>query len=116
MPEDRTGRDVRLAGSSVARQTRLMKIRARQESDFAALGAVTLRVHESDQYPILLPNGDVERFLRRPDSTAAWVATDDDSIVGHVALNAETWRWSCASRTRTTGGNRFGVSTGPRCR
>jgi GNAT superfamily N-acetyltransferase len=69
-----------------------VEIRERSHSDLDQLVAVTGRVHVADRYPIFLPNGDFYRFLTRPVPVAAWVAVRDGSVVGHVALNAETSR------------------------
>lgn len=68
-----------------------MLIRDRTEDDLEPLGDVLRRVHERDRYPIHLPDGGFQSFLTHVRSEAAWVAVDqDDTILGHVALNAET--------------------------
>ena len=69
-----------------------VEIRERSHRDLDQLVAVTGRVHVADRYPIFLPKGDFYRFLTRPMPVAAWVAVRDGSVVGHVALNAETSR------------------------
>lgn len=46
--------------------------------------------HARSTRPIYLPDGDFRRFLTRPASLRAWVATQDDQITGHVALNGTT--------------------------
>ncbi len=71
-------------------QTGCLQIRERQAADLEHVETVARRVHESDRYPVYLPDGDFRRFLTRPASTAAWVATSVDRIVGHVALNETT--------------------------
>jgi GNAT superfamily N-acetyltransferase len=67
-----------------------MEIRERVDVDLDQLVAVAGRVHEADRYPIFLPDDDFYKFLTRPEPAAAWVAIRDGSVVGHVALNAET--------------------------
>jgi predicted N-acetyltransferase YhbS len=47
-------------------------------------------VREIDNYPMHLPDGDFERFLRRPEPIASWVAEAHGVIVGHVAMNDRT--------------------------
>ena len=65
-------------------------MRERREADLEQLEVLARRVHTSDRYPIHLPDGDFSRFLTRPSSLSAWVATQDDEIIGHVALNDTT--------------------------
>ena len=71
-------------------QTGRLQIRQRQDADLEQLETVARRVHASDRYPIYLPDGDLRRFLTQPTPFAAWVMTEDDRIVGHVALNDAT--------------------------
>jgi len=71
-------------------QTGRLQIRQRQDADLVQLEAVARRVHATDRYPIYLPDGDFRRFLTQPASIAAWVMTEEDRIVGHVALNDAT--------------------------
>ena len=71
-------------------QTGRLQIRKRQDVDLKQLETVARRVHATDRYPIYLPDGDFRRFLTRPASVAAWVMTNEDRIVGHIALNDET--------------------------
>jgi len=71
-------------------QTGRFQIRLRQDSDLEQLQAVAQQVQSSDGYPIYLPDGDFGCFLTEPASIAAWVMTDQDQIVGHVALNEGT--------------------------
>ena len=72
------------------RQTGRVRIRERREADLEQLEILARRVHTSDHYPVYLPDGDFGRFLTRPSSLRAWVATRDDEIIGHVALNDTT--------------------------
>jgi len=71
-------------------KTVCLQIRQRQDADLKRLETVARRVHASDRYPIYLPDGDFRRFLTQPTPIAAWVMTEDDRIVGHVALNDAT--------------------------
>lgn len=67
-----------------------VQIRERQAADLEQLEILARRVHTLDGYPIYLPDGDFRRFLTRPQSLRAWVATHDHEIIGHVALNDVT--------------------------
>lgn len=64
-----------------------MPIRPRAADDLDAVVAIAERVHLHDGYPVYRPPTGLQDFLARPAPLAAWVATDDDTIVGHVALN-----------------------------
>lgn len=66
-------------------------IRERTDADIPDLVHIIGRVQEQDRYPILVPKGGFDRFLTQPTSIAAWVAVDEHgTLLGHVALNAET--------------------------
>jgi ribosomal protein S18 acetylase RimI-like enzyme len=67
-----------------------VEVRERRAEDLDQLVAIAHRVRTVDRYPIHLPDGDFIRFLTRPESLGAWVAAEDNVIVGHVALNTET--------------------------
>ncbi|MEM9515385.1 MAG: GNAT family N-acetyltransferase [Actinomycetota bacterium] len=67
-----------------------MQLRRRHAADLEQLEILARRVHTVDGYPIYLPDGDFRRFLMQPQSLNGWVATHDDKIIGHVALNATT--------------------------
>lgn len=67
-----------------------VQLRERHAADLERLEILARRVHAVDRYPIYLPNGDFRRFLTQPQPLSAWVATHDDEIIGHVALNATT--------------------------
>jgi GNAT superfamily N-acetyltransferase len=47
-------------------------------------------VHERDGYPIYLPD-DLETFVANGEELGAWVAVDEETVVGHVALHPTTW-------------------------
>jgi GNAT superfamily N-acetyltransferase len=65
-----------------------VQLRGRHAEDLEELDAISARVHAADGYPIYLPERDFIRFLTRPEPLAAWVAEQDGTVVGHVALNA----------------------------
>jgi len=67
-----------------------LQIRQRNDADFEQLEIIARRVQTADRYPIYLPDGDYRRFLSKPASISAWVATLADEVVGHVALNDST--------------------------
>ena len=67
-----------------------MELRDRHAGDLEDLVALAARVHEADAYPMYLPEGDLTRFLTRPEPFAAWVAVQGEQLLGHVALHSET--------------------------
>jgi ribosomal protein S18 acetylase RimI-like enzyme len=69
-----------------------VQVRERRAEDLDQLAVVAHRVRTSDRYPICLPDGNLLRFLTHPESFGAWVASQDQAVVGHVALNTETSR------------------------
>jgi GNAT superfamily N-acetyltransferase len=83
-----------LADSFVTRgpDSRAVEIRQRREDDLGDLVDVAARVHQVDDYPMFLPDGDLVRFLTRPTPIVAWVAVRGARIVGHVALHDTTSR------------------------
>ena len=61
-----------------------MRVRPRAEADVPRLLEIVGRTHETDRYPVLLP--DVARdFVVSRHEVAAWVA-ETDEVVGQVAL------------------------------
>ena len=64
-----------------------MLIRERTEADFAPCIDLALAVKAQDDYP---PRGpiDADWFLAPTEQLAAWVAEDESSVVGHVALHS----------------------------
>ncbi len=62
-----------------------MLVRERSDADLDDCVQLALVVHESDRYPMLLPD-DLRRFVAAPDALAAWVAEKDGQIIGHAAL------------------------------
>ena len=67
-----------------------MLIRPRTSADLDVLAEIAADVHATDGYPVYLSDNDFLGFLTHPPSSAAWVAEDDDRIVGHIAINTET--------------------------
>jgi GNAT superfamily N-acetyltransferase len=63
-----------------------LDVRARSEADLDACVEMLRRCHTADGYPARWPP-DPRRFVGPPYEDGAWVATDDDRIVGHVALH-----------------------------
>jgi ribosomal protein S18 acetylase RimI-like enzyme len=63
-------------------------IRPRTSSDLNELVDLATLVKEADDYPVHLPNGDLRRFLAEPTPLSAWIAENDERIVGHVVVNS----------------------------
>jgi ribosomal protein S18 acetylase RimI-like enzyme len=61
-------------------------IRPRTHDDLDACAAIAAAVHEVDGYPSFLGDDTFASFVAPPDAIGAWVATDDEAIVGHVVL------------------------------
>jgi GNAT superfamily N-acetyltransferase len=61
-------------------------IRNRSTSDGEALEAIALETHQLDRYPMYLPQ-DLRSFIVNEDALGAWVAADDNEVLGHVALH-----------------------------
>jgi GNAT superfamily N-acetyltransferase len=62
-------------------------IRPRHEEDLERCAALLRRVHEVDRYPVVWPADPVD-WLARRDPLAAWVAEEDDQLIGHLSLHA----------------------------
>ncbi|MDG4781075.1 GNAT family N-acetyltransferase [Micromonospora sp. WMMD961] len=62
------------------------RIRRRHAADLDGCVAALAEVHRVDRYPLNWP-ADPRRWLRQPRPADAWVAVDDTSIVGHVAVH-----------------------------
>ena len=67
-----------------------MEIRSRAPGDMPALKTLVEAVYRDDGYPPWMPNGDSLNFLVSTDALAAWVATDRQHVVGHVALHSRS--------------------------
>lgn len=61
-------------------------MRPRTEDDLSALAAVVEASHAADGYPRILGSEGGAAFLRSADELAAWSASLDGQLVGHVAL------------------------------
>ncbi|HEY0247701.1 MAG TPA: GNAT family N-acetyltransferase [Gryllotalpicola sp.] len=62
-----------------------MEIRLRTDADLPALLDALQATHEADQYPVL-PTHVTSEWLLDGDDGMAWVAEEDDRVVGHVAV------------------------------
>ena len=62
-------------------------IRPRREEDLGRCVALLRRVYEVDRYPAIWPP-DTVGWLTVRDSLAAWVAVEDDRLLGHLSLHA----------------------------
>ena len=87
-----------------------MEVRPRVDTDLGACERLAEMVHANDGYPVYLP-GDLRSFLAVPDALAAWVAVEDDEVVGHVALHPGREGAAMDLATAKTGipASRFGV-------
>ena len=64
-------------------------IRPRTEADLPAVADLLLATHETDAYPVMIPDdlAVLEAWGAASDVVEAWVAVDRDaSVVGHVVL------------------------------
>jgi ribosomal protein S18 acetylase RimI-like enzyme len=66
---------------------RTVTVRARQDSDVDALVAILAETHERDSYPMRASNV-APSFLVDAGFEAAWVATVDEVVVGHIAVHS----------------------------
>ena len=78
-----------------------MIVRARRQDDIDACLALLAEVHTADGYPLHWP-ADAPRWLTPEKLLAAWVAEDEGTVIGHVALcgavgDAAAPLWSAAS-------------------
>ncbi len=87
-----------------------MEVRPRADGDLVACERLAEMVHAHDGYPVYLP-GDLRSFLAVPDAIGAWVADEDDEVVGHVALHPARAGAVMDLATEKTGipASRFGV-------
>jgi GNAT superfamily N-acetyltransferase len=86
-------------------------LRPRSHADLEACQRLALAVRATDGYPPFLPDDDYRAFLASPSALGAWVATDGDAIVGHVALHRHASSAVVALAARETGvaADRLGV-------
>jgi GNAT superfamily N-acetyltransferase len=78
-----------------------MRIRARRDDEIDACVALLADVHAADGYPLHWP-ADPPHWLAPDRLLAAWVAEDEQTVIGHVALcgavgDAAAPLWSAAS-------------------
>lgn len=78
-----------------------MLIRSKTENDAAQCLDLLMQVHESDGYPMYLPD-DVPAFITPEHEVAAWVAERDGRIVGHAALHQASVDPTLAAAQRAT--------------
>jgi GNAT superfamily N-acetyltransferase len=62
-------------------------VRERRAADEPQLLHIAQLVHEQDGYPLYLPDSDCNGFLFGHDTLGAWVAEEDNTVVGQVALH-----------------------------
>ena len=67
-----------------------IEVRERTDADLDACIRLVADVRRVDGYPPVLPDDDFARLLTEPASIVALVATADDDVVGHVALQHTT--------------------------
>jgi ribosomal-protein-alanine N-acetyltransferase len=79
-----------------------MIIRPRIDADLDQCVAVARVVHQLDGYPPYLPTG-LRTFLVSSDAHGAWVAEENDEIVGHVALHRRSTAAAMALASQTVG-------------
>lgn len=79
-----------------------MLLRERTADDLDRCERLARQVHELDGYPPHLPDS-LGVFLSRPRPIDAWVAEEDDRIVGHVALNPRSSDQVMELATEATG-------------
>lgn len=80
----------------------MVTIRPRAEGDLGGCAALLRDVHESDGYPLHLPD-DPQSFVVVPDALGAWVALADGVLVGHVLLRPAANPKMMALASETTG-------------
>jgi GNAT superfamily N-acetyltransferase len=74
------------AGAAGSHSGRVLATRGRTESDLEECVKLMAEVHRRDGYPLRWP-ADPRRFLGTSKIFAAWVATVDGQVVGHVGLS-----------------------------
>jgi GNAT superfamily N-acetyltransferase len=82
-----------------------MIIRARRQDEIDACVALLADVHAADGYPMYWP-ADPPRWLTPDNLLTAWVAEDENTLLGHVALcsavgDSAAPLWSAASGLTT---------------
>jgi GNAT superfamily N-acetyltransferase len=77
-------------------------IRSKTEVDQPECLDLLMQVHQSDGYPLYLPE-DVPAFITPEYEVTAWVAEHDGRIVGHAALHRASVDLTLAAAQRATG-------------
>lgn len=77
-------------------------IRPRTDADLPAVADLLRATHESDAYPVVLPD-DLEAWGAATDLLGAWVAVDGDQVVGHAVLTEPDHGPATAQWTDATG-------------
>jgi GNAT superfamily N-acetyltransferase len=79
-----------------------VNVRDRTEKDLSPLEGLAVIVYQTDGYPIYMPT-DLRGFLVSQDAHGAWVAMQDDHLIGHVALHRGSWEGVMELGRRATG-------------
>ena len=87
---------------SATTSVRWVLIRPKTKQDEAQCVDLLMQVHESDGYPLYLPD-DVPAFVTPEYEVAAWVAERHGCIVGHAALHEASVDPTLAAAQRATG-------------
>ncbi len=78
-------------------------IRPRTSDDLDDCAAIAADVHDVDGYPSFLGDDTLLTFITPPDALGAWVAIDDDHVVGHVVLRPRSAPGSVTLAARELG-------------
>ncbi|HUD69286.1 MAG TPA: GNAT family N-acetyltransferase [Acidimicrobiales bacterium] len=78
-------------------------IRPRTSDDLDDCAAIADEVHDVDGYPSFLGDDTLLSFITPTDALGAWVAIDDDRLVGHVVLRTRSAPASVTLAARTLG-------------
>jgi GNAT superfamily N-acetyltransferase len=70
----------------MAERSRPAHVRARTPEDLDACLQLVAEVHELDGYPSFIGEGGFVAFVAPDDALGAWVALDDEGLVGNVML------------------------------
>jgi ribosomal protein S18 acetylase RimI-like enzyme len=74
----------------MAEPTRPTHVRARTPEDLDECLALVALVHDRDGYPSFVGEGGLITFVAPDDALGAWVALDDDGLVGNVMLRSRS--------------------------
>lgn len=79
-----------------------MQLRPRQPEDSAACVALLADVHAASGYPLLWP-ADPTKWLTSDNLLAAWVAVEENTVIGHVVLRGAEDQLSAPAWCAATG-------------